>query len=71
MMEMSMRFDSTNVDLHKSIAKEKTMEVESLREKVQRCEEIIRDQKFIISGQKEEIAKEKGKQVEIEQLYQR
>lgn len=31
MMEMSMRFDSTNVDLHKSIAKEKTMEVESLR----------------------------------------
>ncbi len=25
-MEMSMRFDSTNADLHKSIAKEKTME---------------------------------------------
>lgn len=63
MMEMSMRFDSTNIDLHKSITKEKIMEVESLREKVQRCQEIIRDQKFIINGQKEEIGKEKGKQI--------
>ena len=70
-MEMSMRFDSTNADLHKSIAKEKTMEAQSMREKVQRCEEIIRDQKFIINGQKQQINKEKGRQTEIEQMYLR
>ena len=56
-----MHFNSTNADLHKSFARERNMEADGLREKVNRCEEIIRDQKFIISGQKEEINKEKGK----------
>ena len=56
-MEMSMQFNSTNADLHKSIAKEKTMEIDVLREKVSRCEEIISDQKFIITGQKDEVRK--------------
>lgn len=53
MMEMSMHFNSTNMDLQKSVVREKAMEMDSLKEKVSRCEEIIRDQKFIISGQKE------------------
>ena len=47
------------------------MEADGLREKVNRCQEIIRDQKFIISGQKDEIHKEKGKQNEIEVRYER
>ena len=38
---------------------------------MQRCEEIIRDQKFIINGQKESINQEKGKQMEIEERYER
>ena len=62
MMEMSMHFNSTNADLQKSIHKEKAMEIDGLREKVNRCEEIIRDQKFVISGQKEEINKYKKMQ---------
>ena len=59
MMEMSMHFNSTNADMQKSIHKEKNMEIDGLREKVNRCEEIIRDQKFVITGQKEEINKHK------------
>jgi hypothetical protein len=61
-MEMSMHFNSTNIDLHKSMAREKAIEVDSLRERVVRCEDIINDQKFLIAGQKEEIGKEKLKQ---------
>jgi len=59
---MSMHINSTNIDLQKSIAKEKNMEIDSLRDKIMRCEEIIKDQKFIINGQKDEINKEKAKQ---------
>lgn len=31
MMEMSMQFNSTNADLHKSMVREKAMELESLK----------------------------------------
>ena len=31
MMEMSLHFNSTNADLHKSIAKERNMEMDGLR----------------------------------------
>jgi hypothetical protein len=48
-----MNYNSTNADLGKSIHKEKTMEIDGLRERINRCEEIIRDQKFIITGQKD------------------
>jgi molecular chaperone DnaK (HSP70) len=61
MMEMSAHYTSTNADLHKSITREKTLEIDGLREKVHRCEEIIRDQKFIISGHKDEVAKERNR----------
>jgi hypothetical protein len=60
-MEMSMHFNSTNIDLQKSVVKEKAVEIDSLRERVMRCEDIINDQKFLINGQKEEINKEKMK----------
>ena len=36
-MEMSMHFNSTNADLHKSFARERNMEADGLREKVNRC----------------------------------
>jgi hypothetical protein len=52
-MEMSMHINSTNIDLQRSIAKEKNMEIDTLRDKIMRNEEIIKDQKFIINGQKE------------------
>lgn len=52
-MEMSMHFNSTNIDLHKSVAREKALENEALRERVARCEEIINDQKYLINGQKD------------------
>jgi hypothetical protein len=36
---------------------------------VARCEEIIDDQKFLIGGQKEEIAREKGRLLEMENRH--
>lgn len=65
-MEMSMHFNSTNIDLHKSIVREKAMENESLREKVAKCEEIINDQKFLINGQREELNRERTRAGETE-----
>jgi len=56
-MEMSMHFNSTNVDMHKSIVREKAMEIDLLRDKVIKCEDIINDQKFLINGQKDELMK--------------
>ena len=70
-MEMSMHYNSTNADLHKSIAREKSVEIDGLKEKVNRCEEIINDQKFLIVQQKEEINKERGKLNELEDRYER
>lgn len=64
-----MHFNSTNIDLHKSVAREKAIEADSWRERVARCEEIINDQKFLISGQKEEIAREKGQLLEMENRH--
>lgn len=61
-----MHFNSTNVDLHKSVARERAIEADALRERVARCEDIISDQKFLIAGQKEELAKEKLRQAELE-----
>jgi hypothetical protein len=36
---------------------------------VARCEEIIDDQKFLIGGQKEEIAREKGRLLQMENRH--
>jgi len=41
-----------------------------LREKVLRCEDIINDQKFLINTQKEEITREKLKNLENENKHQ-
>jgi hypothetical protein len=68
-MEMSMHFNSTNIDLHRSVAREKALEAEALRERVARCEDIINDQKFLIAGQKEELTREKTRQLEAENRY--
>lgn len=34
-----------------------------------RCEDIINDQKFLIAGQKEELTREKGRQLEMENQH--
>ena len=68
-MEMSMHINSTNIDLQKSMVKEKTVQNDSLREKITRCEDIINDQRYLINNQKEEINKERLKQAEIENKY--
>jgi hypothetical protein len=46
------------------------MEIDNLREKVVKCEDIIKDQKFIINGQKEEIFKVGSKAADIETSFQ-
>ena len=40
-----------------------------MRERVARCEEIISDQKYLIGGHKEEVAREKGRLLEMENRH--
>ena len=63
-MEMSMQFNNGAVDLQKSIARQKQLEIETLQNKVYRCEEVINDQKILISNQREELNRLKSNDYE-------